>query len=428
MLFAILFLVNLAFGDLVLNYCATRNLGTGDAVFNDFMSNGLCRDNCNLQGFAVAVLQGNNCWCSNNVPGNTVDMSNCDTGCPGTANEKCAQNGYYGYYVFGEPSSTVGAPRRTSPTTTTAEEENTNTPVVVLTSVIASTRVIRTTQIIDQSRTTVITKSELWSIGPTTVVSIKTVAGLEWKVTETQYITQLISESTDSSESDNSNPQLSNSILPAPSSSEGVDDAPVNKSSFWDDKGKVAGTFTAVAIVIVAIISGLLWFCCIAGGFAARKNNEDSDRYSDEEASINSFADEKQKALAAAFAAGGSTLRVSSSNSSGDTPMVIPPAYSNQRINNETANNSPIKRNSSSKSMFNLFSSENGGGVDRSSSKKKADDGIMLNTDIEKGSMFPITEFDNRLNPSTLFLNQNVSAKSLNDNQDYSRALRVANP
>ena len=43
--------------------------------------------------------------------------------------------------------------------------------------------------------------------------------------------------------------------------------------------------------------------------------------------------------------------------------------------------------------------------------------------------MFPITEFDSRLDPNTMFMNNNESKKSFGDENDYSRKiLTVANP
>lgn len=50
------------------------------------------------------------------------------------------------------------------------------------------------------------------------------------------------------------------------------------------------------------------------------------------------------------------------------------------------------------------------------------------NPEADGGAMFPINEIDSRLDPDTMFLNQNFSNKSLGDNQDYSRKLKITNP
>ena len=43
--------------------------------------------------------------------------------------------------------------------------------------------------------------------------------------------------------------------------------------------------------------------------------------------------------------------------------------------------------------------------------------------------MFPITEFDSRLDPDAMLMNNNESKKSFGDENDYSRKiLTVANP
>lgn len=418
-----------AFSNLVaglqLTYCANVNLASGSASYNQFMSNGLCHDTCANQGYVVAILQGYNCWCSNSIPQNTVSMSNCAIGCPGTALENCAQAGYFGYYVFGTPSSTVSSNQQVSNSgsndqTTKNPSPTTKAPaatsVTLITSVVASTKTIERTQFIDQSSFTVIT--DLYSIGPTTMISVSTESGQEFKVTETLYITRLLNSSVQS-------PTTTSSIN-SQSSSSSSSPIPVNRSSsFFDNKAKVAGTFTAVGIVVLAIIATILYCCFFSGAAARRRRGDETDQYTDEEASINSITHEKAMAAAAAAAAGigGSTIAPSSSNGSVDSPSVVPPT-------NPQGSNTPIRRNSSGKSIFNLFSSENNNtngtsGIDRSLSKKKLITPIIP---PEEGLMFPINEFDTRLNPNTMFLNNNFSKKSLNDEEDYSRKLRVANP
>lgn len=56
-------------------YCASLNTASTSANFSTFQSEGLCYDFCNEDGYALGVLQSNNCWCSNYVPGDTVDTS-----------------------------------------------------------------------------------------------------------------------------------------------------------------------------------------------------------------------------------------------------------------------------------------------------------------------------------------------------------------
>src|SRR5277367_6579550 len=73
-----------------------------------YQSNGWCHDHC-VGGYAFAIVQDFNCWCSNYAPGVTSSLDNCDTGCPGYT-EFCGGNGFYGYIALNKTSSgTVGA-------------------------------------------------------------------------------------------------------------------------------------------------------------------------------------------------------------------------------------------------------------------------------------------------------------------------------
>lgn len=56
-------------------YCAALNTGSTPANYSTYQSEGLCYDFCNDDGYALGIVQSNNCWCSNYVPGDTVDTS-----------------------------------------------------------------------------------------------------------------------------------------------------------------------------------------------------------------------------------------------------------------------------------------------------------------------------------------------------------------
>ena len=99
---------------------------------------------------------------------------------------------------------------------------------------------------------------------------------------------------------------------------------------------------------------------------------------------------------------------------------------------------STLKRDSSSKTLFAYFTGDNTNkesGVNRSSSRRKLmsrrssqmSSSPNNNPEADGGAMFPINEIDSRLDPDTMFLNQNFSNKSLGDNQDYSRKLKITN-
>lgn len=74
------------------------------------MSNGFCQDHC--QGsYVFAIIQGQNCWCSNEQPANTVSNSQCSDQCPGYPSETCGNvdQGLFAYFnLGGNPTGTYG--------------------------------------------------------------------------------------------------------------------------------------------------------------------------------------------------------------------------------------------------------------------------------------------------------------------------------
>jgi hypothetical protein len=74
------------------------------------MSNGLCHDTCEAN-YAFAIVQGQNCWCSNYIPSNQQSTSNCNEPCPGFPSDLCgSSSGLFGYIALNlKPSGTAGA-------------------------------------------------------------------------------------------------------------------------------------------------------------------------------------------------------------------------------------------------------------------------------------------------------------------------------
>jgi cell wall integrity and stress response component len=59
---------------------------------NIYQTLGLCNDSC--QGkFTYAVLQYQECWCSNEKPSETVSVESCNQSCPGYPDQKCGNKG-----------------------------------------------------------------------------------------------------------------------------------------------------------------------------------------------------------------------------------------------------------------------------------------------------------------------------------------------
>ncbi|RYO92917.1 hypothetical protein DL766_003899 [Monosporascus sp. MC13-8B] len=98
-------------------FCARFNTASSGPHFNIWQSNGLCHDTC--QGSAFAIVQDNNCWCSDYEPADSVttDVGDCNTNCPGYPDENCGGDGLFGYMALGpEPAGTRGA-SSSNPTT-----------------------------------------------------------------------------------------------------------------------------------------------------------------------------------------------------------------------------------------------------------------------------------------------------------------------
>lgn len=217
-----------------------------------------------------------------------------------------------------------------------------------------------------------------------------------------------------------------------------------NKSAFFSDKGKVAGTFTAVGVVVLGIASAILYCCCCCGAGAARRRSKSSNDIGDE------FISDEEN-------------RYSSDESvTHEKTVVRPPnAYSKH------SSFSSLKRDNSSKTLFSLFNggadreannysfnghvttmgSTGGAGVNRNLSRKKlmsrrnstkdspslgGSSGGLHHSDGSisggPGVIFPIDELDNRLDFGSMFLNTIDSNKLFGDGNDYSRKLKITNP
>jgi cell wall integrity and stress response component len=92
-------------------------------VSNIYQSNGACQDECSAN-YAFAVVQYQQCWCSNYIPADQLDVSECNQACPGYPDESCGNkdSGHYGYVKLNKsPSGTAGAASDTSSTRSAAQ-------------------------------------------------------------------------------------------------------------------------------------------------------------------------------------------------------------------------------------------------------------------------------------------------------------------
>lgn len=383
----------------LISLCSPQNLGTNSATYQ-FMSNGWCSDYCRSAGYAAAITQNYNCWCSNAVPADTVPNTSCSNNCPGYS-EKCGGPGVFGYIVLSSVSTVSSGSSSTSSLVGSSSDGSSSlsqsslnqssqsssgvsspSPLILSSQASSSSSTSRSSSGLSRASNQQSSQTPLVStaVYATTVVSIQTVGGSSSELVSTKYITEIATPTSTSA--------------PPPS----------NKSSFFDSTAKVAGTFTAVGVVAVAFAATLIYCCCFAGG-------QHRDTYSDEE-------------------------NQSSSDESFAAPEKRPPPRSSSEHSKASlmGSNGNIKRNSSSKSVLSLLNLTSGTGgsnasnIHRSSSKKKLN---PRNENIDMGGpiMFPISEFENVLDSSKIFSNSNQSRPSFADETDYSRRiLHVANP
>jgi cell wall integrity and stress response component len=122
-LVTVLTLVKISIGaSIPMTYCASINTGSGSGTSSIYMSDGLCRDQCS--GSSYAIIQGQNCWCSNISPARsvTVSTSKCNTKCSGYPDDTCGGDGLWGYMALGkDPTGTKGGDSQPPPATTTAQ-------------------------------------------------------------------------------------------------------------------------------------------------------------------------------------------------------------------------------------------------------------------------------------------------------------------
>ncbi|KAJ5317902.1 hypothetical protein N7508_002410 [Penicillium antarcticum] len=115
-----------------LAYCASDNTGSSSsASTSTFQSNGLCQSTC--ADYALGILQGKKCWCSNVAPSKSSrsDTSDCDTSCPGYPDDSCgsASKGVFAYISISGNSvtSTAGGSSSTSSTSSSSSSSTSST-------------------------------------------------------------------------------------------------------------------------------------------------------------------------------------------------------------------------------------------------------------------------------------------------------------
>ncbi|KAJ5958271.1 Carbohydrate-binding WSC subgroup [Penicillium vulpinum] len=120
-----------------LEFCASVNTGSSFKEVSDiFQSNGACITTC--ANYALGILQGKKCWCSNVAPskGSQSDTSDCNASCPGYPSDSCgsASKGVFAYVKIPNNDVTSTAGGSTSSTTTSSSSSSTTTSTSTSTS------------------------------------------------------------------------------------------------------------------------------------------------------------------------------------------------------------------------------------------------------------------------------------------------------
>ncbi|KAI9751141.1 MAG: Ribosome-releasing factor 2, mitochondrial, partial [Chaenotheca gracillima] len=183
--------------------------------------------------YAFAVLQGNKCWCSNYVPGETTSDGDCNQSCPGYPSDKCGGDGAFGYIALNrQPSGTKGGPSSTSTTPTSTSTSSTSTSTFSTSSTSPNRYIPSTTTSSTSTSTTPTSTPRTSTWTPTPVTSVMTVTG------ELRTVT----------------------ITPTDPPKANIPVSQQTKDGFFSNAGRVAGLFTGLAIIILLVAGGVLFF------------------------------------------------------------------------------------------------------------------------------------------------------------------------
>ncbi|KAA8570019.1 hypothetical protein EYC84_002356 [Monilinia fructicola] len=183
---------------LSMEYCSSLNTASGSANSSIYIN-----------------LMGQDCWCSDYVPGTTTSTSDCNNPCPGYPDDSCGGDDTFGYMALTKsPSGTKGATSASSTSTSTST---------------SSSSAKKTTSTSSSISTTSSSTSSTWT--PTPIVSLETITG--------QVRTVTVTPTAPPSESNKSS---------------------VSKSSGGLSTGGAVG-LTIGLVALVAIIAGIIFFC-----------------------------------------------------------------------------------------------------------------------------------------------------------------------
>lgn len=162
-------------------YCSSLNTAQTGANSSIYQSNGLCHNFC-LADYAFAILQDATCWCSNDAPGITTSVDDCNLQCPGYPDDLCgSSDGLFGYFALTKtPTATIDESGSAATSSSGSDQSLSDTTSSSTPS--TSTPYSSSTHITSSSSS----PTSTWT--PTPVTSLETVTGQVRTVTVTPTV------------------------------------------------------------------------------------------------------------------------------------------------------------------------------------------------------------------------------------------------
>ncbi|KAF2767217.1 WSC-domain-containing protein [Teratosphaeria nubilosa] len=450
-------------------YCSSENTGSSySAVHNIYQSNGACYDQCS--GYAFAIVQYQDCWCSNYAPADQQSVSDCDENCPGYPSDKCGNKdqGLYGYIALpNSPSGTQGG--SSSSPSSTSETASTYTQPVSISSDPPSS-------VTSPRASTTVSSSSILSFSSSTAQSVSFVSSSTTSTSQTSVLTY-VQTSTESSTQQSSTYSTPHNTPTTSFSSSSTSQTPTStsssSSSSTSSTSSTSSSTTAAAVVVPVATTPVsssslthstspspvtsVEVVTVSGAVVTQTVTSTPSLAPDD--ATNSFTAQR-KGLSRGATAGaviGSLLGVAALAFGAFLLWrTRQRGHDRERAGSGPLSRSP-RRNTSVLSKTGLLSR----GRPASMTEREIDEPIYVNTatgnnSIRQSMLFgsstgtegvsPVSPlganqdtenrrhskpmvYDQRLNPSALFANHdNGSRVSMQDNNDYSRPLGVTNP
>jgi len=241
--------------------CSGENTSNQQPTTSLYMTDGLCFDTCKAS-FAYGLVRGQQCYCSNVAPGDTVNVSECSDPCIGYPQDLCGNVGA-GLFRYVQ----IGTPTSTAPSTSSSSSSSSSSLSSSSSSASSSSSDSSSSSVSSSSSSSGSSSSSAPNASSSVIVAISTV-----------YLTPSPSAGSDPSSSTSPivsivtvyGPATTQTVLPSASptlaaaNSAQTSDASLSETpsnSFFSDPGKVAAVFTIVGVVLAVILGLGLFFC-----------------------------------------------------------------------------------------------------------------------------------------------------------------------